>query len=193
MPASVPAPHPSRWRRPPRRPSGYGGGACSRRSGLSRRQRYPVAVWRSRSRNVAGEPAGSPRRALMIGAGLVATHIARRLRDHPEHGLEVCGFLDDDPPRDVRAARWRPPILGAPHALPRVAIETRARHVLIAFCADRPDARRGRALLASARSRAVDRSQVVRRRRRARPGRARQRPSAAPPESRSILTDGGSP
>jgi exopolysaccharide biosynthesis polyprenyl glycosylphosphotransferase len=88
-----------------------------------------VAQRRRRSRTVPTE------RALIIGAGLVGTHIARRLREQPEYGLEVCGFLDDDPPRDVHAAPWRPPILGAPDDLPRIAAQTGARHVLIAFSA----------------------------------------------------------
>jgi FlaA1/EpsC-like NDP-sugar epimerase len=45
----------------------------------------------------------SRRPALIVGAGLIGAHIARRLKERPEYGLEPIGFLDADPLPTLRA------------------------------------------------------------------------------------------
>jgi exopolysaccharide biosynthesis polyprenyl glycosylphosphotransferase len=70
---------------------------------------------------------------LIVGAGVLGSHVERRLTEHPRLGLEPVGYLDSDPaPLD-----WVPdrsaPVLGAPSDLGRVVAQTGARHVVLAF------------------------------------------------------------
>lgn len=67
--------------------------------------------------------------ALIIGSGTFGAFLAQQVRDHPELGLRLAGFLDDGPPR-----RDLPePGLGVPADLARVATELGVSRVLIAF------------------------------------------------------------
>ncbi|HEV2771099.1 MAG TPA: sugar transferase [Solirubrobacteraceae bacterium] len=72
-------------------------------------------------------------RALIVGAGLVGSHIARRLMERPEYGLQPIGFLDAQaaPPSIVPGRRL--PILGHPDDLLDVVRQTGADHVILAF------------------------------------------------------------
>jgi exopolysaccharide biosynthesis polyprenyl glycosylphosphotransferase len=73
------------------------------------------------------------RRALIVGAGKIGAHVARRLEEHPEYGLRPIGFLDADPPPAVEVVDRRAPVLGGPDDLAAVAAETGAEHVILAF------------------------------------------------------------
>jgi exopolysaccharide biosynthesis polyprenyl glycosylphosphotransferase len=67
--------------------------------------------------------------ALVVGSGTFGAHLARQVREHPELGLRVAGFLDDGPTR-----RDLPePVLGRPGDLARVTRELGIRRVLICF------------------------------------------------------------
>jgi exopolysaccharide biosynthesis polyprenyl glycosylphosphotransferase len=81
----------------------------------------------ARSGLVTGRP------ALIVGAGLIGAHVARRLETHPEYGLRPVGFLDDDPPPSVEVEGRRAPLLGRPADLAQVVERTDARHVILAF------------------------------------------------------------
>jgi len=72
------------------------------------------------------------RRALIVGAGRVGAHVARRLADHPEYGLRPIGFLDADPLPDQLHHR-EGAVLGGPDELDRVVSEARVDHVILAF------------------------------------------------------------
>jgi exopolysaccharide biosynthesis polyprenyl glycosylphosphotransferase len=67
---------------------------------------------------------------LIIGRGVVAERIMKRLQERPEYGLRPVGFLD--------TGEWsQAPVLGSPHDLAAVAQRTGARNVIVAFSAGR--------------------------------------------------------
>jgi exopolysaccharide biosynthesis polyprenyl glycosylphosphotransferase len=70
---------------------------------------------------------------LILGAGMVGDLVARRLAEHPEYGLRPIGFLDPDPLAETVPGARRLPVLGRPEDLERVARETEAEHVILAF------------------------------------------------------------
>lgn len=77
------------------------------------------------------------RSTLIVGAGVVGEHIARRLLERPEYGLRPVGFLDADP---LCSAEEAPvPVLGGPDELAEVAERTGARHVIVAFSCEPDD------------------------------------------------------
>jgi exopolysaccharide biosynthesis polyprenyl glycosylphosphotransferase len=71
--------------------------------------------------------------ALIVGAGVIGAHVARRLRESPEYGLRPAGFLDANPPEALAVPEREEPVLGHPGDLERAVRETGARHVILAF------------------------------------------------------------
>ena len=70
------------------------------------------------------------RPTLIVGRGVIAERIAKRLEERPEYGLRPVGFLD--------TGDWSPaPVLGSPGDLAAVAKQTGARNVIVAFSAGR--------------------------------------------------------
>ena len=89
-----------------------------------------VAQRWARSHLLVGTP------ALIVGAGHIGAHVARRLESHPEYGLRPVGFLDDNPqPSGDIVAQRRAPLLGTPAELREIVVQTGARHVVLAFSA----------------------------------------------------------
>ncbi len=43
----------------------------------------------------------APRRTLIVGAGATGRLLERKLETHPEYGLELVGFVDDEPGTDI--------------------------------------------------------------------------------------------
>jgi exopolysaccharide biosynthesis polyprenyl glycosylphosphotransferase len=73
-------------------------------------------------------------RTLIVGAGQVGSEIARKLGRRPEYGLEVIGFLDDEPLHDpLRAADEGPPQLGGTSRIEHVLDAYRVERVIFAF------------------------------------------------------------
>jgi FlaA1/EpsC-like NDP-sugar epimerase len=71
-------------------------------------------------------------RVLIMGAGSAGSMMVRELRDNPQVGLEVVGFVDDDPhKRSVRIHGV--PVLGAHQDIPRLARIHNIRQVIIAM------------------------------------------------------------
>jgi exopolysaccharide biosynthesis polyprenyl glycosylphosphotransferase len=68
-----------------------------------------------------------PRRTLIIGAGPVGRLVAERIGGHPEYGLELVGFVDDE---DVDGGE---PLVGSVKDLPRLVEELRVDWVIVAF------------------------------------------------------------
>jgi exopolysaccharide biosynthesis polyprenyl glycosylphosphotransferase len=90
-----------------------------------------LALAHARRRIRAADLGGTP--TLIIGAGELGVGVERRLRERPELGLRPVGFLDEErPPEQISSGR-RAPILGTPLDLERVARNTRAGHVIVAF------------------------------------------------------------
>jgi exopolysaccharide biosynthesis polyprenyl glycosylphosphotransferase len=83
----------------------------------------------ARRRGALAEP------ALIVGSGTFGAHLAGQIREHPELGLRVMGFLDDAAPRRDLAE----PTLGRPRDLARVVGELGIRRVLICFGEDRDE------------------------------------------------------
>lgn len=75
---------------------------------------------------------GTPQRVLIMGAGDAGAHLARQLRDHPEFGMQVVGFLDDDPLKHHMHIHGVP-VLGSHQAIPEVARTMGASAVIIAI------------------------------------------------------------
>jgi exopolysaccharide biosynthesis polyprenyl glycosylphosphotransferase len=83
-----------------------------------------AAVLRAaRRRGALAEP------ALIVGSGTFGAHLAGEIREHPELGLAVTGFLEDGAPRRDLLE----PTLGRPADLARVVRELGIRRVLICF------------------------------------------------------------
>jgi exopolysaccharide biosynthesis polyprenyl glycosylphosphotransferase len=73
-------------------------------------------------------------RTLIVGAGQVGSEIARKLGRRPEYGLDVIGFLDDEPLYDpLRAADDGPPQLGGTSRIEHVLEAYRVERVIFAF------------------------------------------------------------
>jgi exopolysaccharide biosynthesis polyprenyl glycosylphosphotransferase len=76
---------------------------------------------------------------LIIGAGVVGDHLARRLISEPRYGLSPVGFLDLDPLFRPDAGRSSSlPVLGGLDDLVDAVAHTGARHVILAFSSE-PD------------------------------------------------------
>jgi exopolysaccharide biosynthesis polyprenyl glycosylphosphotransferase len=86
-----------------------------------------VSQRRARARGILVKP------ALIVGAGVVGAHIARRLEEAPDYGLRPVGFLDADPAPAVDVVDRRAPVLGGPEAFDRVVEEYGVRHVVLSF------------------------------------------------------------
>jgi exopolysaccharide biosynthesis polyprenyl glycosylphosphotransferase len=86
---------------------------------------------RARARGLLGKA------TLIVGAGRVGAHVARRLEEHPEYGLRPIGFLDADPPPSLEVVDRRAPVLGAPADLEHVVSDRGVEHVILAFSRDR--------------------------------------------------------
>jgi hypothetical protein len=76
---------------------------------------------------------------LIVGAGVVGEHLAKRLVEEPRYGLRPVGFLDSDPlPRPARDGGLAVPVLGGPDDLVEAITRTGARQVILAFTSE-PD------------------------------------------------------
>lgn len=75
---------------------------------------------------------------LVVGAGMMGTHIVKRLLSDPGYGLRPIGFVDSDPlPSPEPGATPTVPILGGPEELSEAIARSGARHVILAFSGER--------------------------------------------------------
>ncbi len=73
-----------------------------------------------------------PKRVLIAGAGEAGQMLARDIRQHPERGLQVVGFVDDDPHKQHLTVRGIP-ILGGREKIPELIESTGVDEVIIAM------------------------------------------------------------
>ena len=76
--------------------------------------------------------AGQGRRVLIAGAGDAGTMVAREARKNPQLGLEIAGFVDDDPVKRGKQIAGLP-VLGRLEDLDRVIDARRIEEVVIAM------------------------------------------------------------
>ena len=69
-----------------------------------------------------------PRRTLIVGAGDVGQVVERKIRSHPEYGLDLVGFVDEEAEQGGEA-----PLIGRPSELPRLVDELEIDWVILAF------------------------------------------------------------
>jgi exopolysaccharide biosynthesis polyprenyl glycosylphosphotransferase len=91
-----------------------------------------VIMSRARAAGIASRP------TLIVGAGEVGADMERRLRDQPDLGLHVVGYVDGDPPPAEKVPQRIAPVLGPPSELVHIAQERGAEHVILAFSSE-PD------------------------------------------------------
>lgn len=72
---------------------------------------------------------------LIVGAGVVSSHVEMRLTTQPRLGLRPVGYLDANPPPDEMVPDRSAPVLGTPDDLEQVVRQTGARHVVFGFLA----------------------------------------------------------
>jgi exopolysaccharide biosynthesis polyprenyl glycosylphosphotransferase len=72
---------------------------------------------------------------IIVGAGTVGQSVGRKLLQHPEYGVNVLGFLDDEP-RERGRGLSDLAILGSPDDLRRLAQEYDVERVIVAFSRD---------------------------------------------------------
>jgi exopolysaccharide biosynthesis polyprenyl glycosylphosphotransferase len=90
-----------------------------------------------RRRAVNSEAFATP--VLIVGAGVIGSHLARRLAGDPSYGLRPVGLIDSDPlPSHDRLDHAAPPVLGGLDDLATAVQDTGARHVILAFSGE-PD------------------------------------------------------
>jgi exopolysaccharide biosynthesis polyprenyl glycosylphosphotransferase len=78
-------------------------------------------------------------RTLIVGAGLVGQEIARKIQRNPSYGLELAGFVDNDPlPLHPELADI--PVLGTTDDLSVIVRDYGIEHVMLAFTGDGHDA-----------------------------------------------------
>jgi FlaA1/EpsC-like NDP-sugar epimerase len=70
--------------------------------------------------------------ALVFGAGDAGALIVRELKLNPQVGLEVVGFIDDDPGKRKMRIRGVP-VLGSRHDIPRLVEQFGVGHIVIAM------------------------------------------------------------
>jgi exopolysaccharide biosynthesis polyprenyl glycosylphosphotransferase len=75
--------------------------------------------------------------AIVVGAGRVGQLVARKLLTHPEYGIEVLGFVDDDPcawhDLGAEAAHGHEFVLGSVDELTTLVAELDVERVIVAF------------------------------------------------------------
>ena len=87
-------------------------------------------------RLLSGQPLSkgdiTARRVLIAGAGDAGQMLARDIRHHPEMGLQVIGFVDDDPHKQSLTVRGLP-IFGGREAIPELVENMGVDEVIIAM------------------------------------------------------------
>ena len=72
---------------------------------------------------------------VVVGAGEIGQLVARKLRFHREYGINLLGFVDDEP-RERRPELADVPVLGGPGDLPGLVRELGVDRVVVAFSRD---------------------------------------------------------
>jgi exopolysaccharide biosynthesis polyprenyl glycosylphosphotransferase len=94
-----------------------------------------ITLARAAARTLCRRSAMYPQRTLVVGAGDVGQHVARKFLQHPEYGIDLVGFVDGAP-RSLAEDLGRVPVIGKPEQLPELVRALDVHRVVIAFSSD---------------------------------------------------------
>ena len=97
---------------------------------------FGVTAARAGCRSLVRRLPGYVQRTLVVGAGDVGQRIAKKILQHPEYGIELVGFVDDQP-KERRPDLGELTILGHVRELERLVREHSIDRVVVAFSNDR--------------------------------------------------------
>jgi exopolysaccharide biosynthesis polyprenyl glycosylphosphotransferase len=91
-----------------------------------------LLVGRVVARTVVRRMPGYVQTAIVVGAGHVGQLVVRKIQQHPEYGIKLVGFVDDDP-RDRRPDISNLPVLGGIKDLFDLVSQHEVDRVIVAF------------------------------------------------------------
>jgi exopolysaccharide biosynthesis polyprenyl glycosylphosphotransferase len=91
-----------------------------------------VTAGRAAARSVCRRQLAYLQNTVIVGAGNIGQLIARKLAQHPEYGINLVGFVDDDP-KTARADLGHLAVLGPLQQLPQVVSVLDVERVIVAF------------------------------------------------------------
>jgi exopolysaccharide biosynthesis polyprenyl glycosylphosphotransferase len=97
-----------------------------------------VTVGRTVARAWCRRQSDYVQRVVLVGRGSVGQLLARKIRQHPEYGFDLLGFVDADP-KEQRADIVGVELLGTLGDLDAIVRESRADRVIVSF-SNEPDA-----------------------------------------------------
>lgn len=97
-----------------------------------------VPLLRAATRVVGRRQAAYVQNVIIVGSGRVARQLESKIRQHPEYGLTVVGFVDHDGGASLNGA-GRLPLIGETDDLPELVESYRADRVVMTFCSESDD------------------------------------------------------
>ncbi|MCC6222829.1 MAG: sugar transferase [Thermoleophilia bacterium] len=94
-----------------------------------------VTVFRALARALCRRASSYLQSTIIVGAGDVGQLVARKFRQHPEYGINLLGFVDDEP-RAPRPGLDGLPLLGGPDRLAEIVRALDVERVVVAFSKD---------------------------------------------------------
>jgi exopolysaccharide biosynthesis polyprenyl glycosylphosphotransferase len=92
-----------------------------------------IATARAFARSLCRRHPSYLQNAVIVGTGIVGQMIARKLRQHPEYGINLVGFLDSGSPAAMHPDVQDVPVLGAPDELQDIVLLLDVERVIYAF------------------------------------------------------------
>jgi exopolysaccharide biosynthesis polyprenyl glycosylphosphotransferase len=94
-----------------------------------------ITSTRATARSLSRRHLAYVQNTIIVGAGQVGQLVAKKLRQHPEYGLNLVGFVDDRP-KERPASLDDVALLGGPDHLPRLVQILDVERVIVAFSND---------------------------------------------------------
>jgi exopolysaccharide biosynthesis polyprenyl glycosylphosphotransferase len=97
-----------------------------------------ITLLRATARSVCRRRVSYVQTAVVVGAGDVGQLVARKIIQHPEYGIHLVGFLDDQP-KEPGPGIEEPTLLGSPDQLREIVCLLDVERVIVAFSNDPVD------------------------------------------------------
>jgi exopolysaccharide biosynthesis polyprenyl glycosylphosphotransferase len=94
-----------------------------------------ITSMRATARSLSRRHLAYVQNTIIVGAGQVGQLVAKKLRQHPEYGLNLVGFVDDLP-KERPASLDDVALLGGPEQVPRLVQILDVERVIVAFSND---------------------------------------------------------